>query len=131
MSATGRNRTARPPYVFKGTFNLADSSVSVRQGQPHVRRAGLVGQRSPSTSPAPASRVADVNGDGERNAADLQEGDIVVVKARLPRREPGAAPFAARKLVDQSHGREHTREPRRGSTATALQPRPQPRVITL
>ena len=54
-------------------------------------------------------RVADVNGDGVRNAADLQEGDIVVVKARLPRRAPGAAPFVARKVVDQSHGREHTR----------------------
>ena len=34
--------------------------------------------------------------------ADLQDGDKVLVQARLPRRDPGAAPFAARKLVDQT-----------------------------
>ena len=36
-------------------------------------------------------------------AADLLEGDKVVVQAKLPRTDPGEAPFAARKVVDQTH----------------------------
>ena len=101
--AQGRKRAQKVTYVFKGTFNVADSSVT--------------SSRATSTSAAPASSastvvfdlsaarvvVADNNGDGKRDAADLQDGDKVLVQARLPRREPGAAPFAARKLVDQSH----------------------------
>jgi hypothetical protein len=94
-------------YVFKGTFHPATSTVSVANGNRHVRRAGLVGQDVAFDLSAARVRVADVNGDGVRDAADLQEGDTVVVKARLPRRTPGTAPFAARKVVDRSHAREH------------------------
>jgi hypothetical protein len=94
-------------YVFKGTFHVASSTVSVVKGNRHVRRAGLVGQDVAFDLSAARVRTADVNGDGKRDAADLQDGDVVLVKARLPRRTPGAAPFAARKVVDQSHPREH------------------------
>jgi hypothetical protein len=94
-------------YVFKGTFNAADSTVSVVKGNRHVRRAGLVGQTVAFDLSAARVRVADVNGDGMRNIADLQDGDTVVVKARPPRRGPGAGRFVAHKVVDQSHGREH------------------------
>jgi hypothetical protein len=90
-------------YVFKGTFHVADSSVTVLKGNKHVRRAGLVGETVVFDLSAARLRVADNNGDGKRDAADLQDGDKVVVQARLPRRDPGAAPFAARKLVDQTH----------------------------
>jgi hypothetical protein len=108
----GHERHAQKPdrevaYVFKGTFHAATSTVSVANGNRHVRRAGLVGQDVAFDLSAARVRVADVNGDGIRDAADLQEGDTVVVKARLPRRTPGTAPFAARKVVDQSHAREH------------------------
>ena len=47
--------------------------------------------------------VADTNGDGKRDLADVADGDKVVVKARLARKAPGAGPFAARQLVDQTH----------------------------
>ena len=90
-------------YVFKGTFNAADSSVTVLKGNRHVRRAGLVGQTVVFDLSAARIRVADNNGDGKRDASDLQDGDKVVVQARLPRSEPGTGPFAARKLVDQTH----------------------------
>ena len=96
-------RAHKVTYVFKGTFNLADSSVTVVKGNKHVRRAGLVGEQVVFDLTDARIVVADNNGDGERDAADLQDGDKVLVQARLPRREPGAAPFAARKLVDQSH----------------------------
>ena len=89
-------------YVFKGTFNLADSSVTVVKGNKHVRRAGFVGTQVVFDLTDARIKVADNNADGKRDAADLQDGDKVVVQARLPRREPGAAPFAARKLVDQT-----------------------------
>jgi hypothetical protein len=98
-------------YVFKGTFHAATSTVSVASGNRHVRRAGLVGQDVAFDLSAARVRVADVNGDGVRDAADMQEGDTVVVKARLPRRTPGTAPFAARKVVDRTHAREHGGHP--------------------
>ena len=110
----GHERHAQKPdrqvaYVFKGSFHAAGPSVSVVQGNRHVRRAGLVGREVTFDLSTARVRVADVNGDGARNSADLQEGDVVVVKARLPRRAPGMAPFMAGHVVDQSRGREHAR----------------------
>jgi hypothetical protein len=102
----GPKQDRQAAYVFKGTFNTAGSSVSVLNGNRHVRRAGLVGQTVAFDFSAARVRVADVNGDGMRDAADLQDGDMVVVKARLPRRSPGAGRFVAHKVVDQTHGRE-------------------------
>ena len=108
----GHERQGKRPdrevaYVFKGSFNVAGSTVNVVKGNRHARRAGLVGTTVAFDLSAARVRVADTNGDGTRNAADLQQGDVVVVKARLPRRTPGTAPFTATKVVDQSHGREH------------------------
>jgi hypothetical protein len=106
----GHERQGKRPdrevaYVFKGSFNVAGSTVNVVEGNRHARRAGLVGQTVAFDLSGARIRVADVNSDGLRTAADLQDGDTVVVKARLPRRTPGSAPFAARKVVDQSHRR--------------------------
>ena len=105
-------------YVFKGTFNLADSSVTVAKGNKHVRRAGLVGTQVVFDLTDTRIKVADNNADGKRDAADLQDGDKVLVQARLPRREPGAAPFAARKLVDQSHNKSDDEDKPEGETET-------------
>ena len=88
-------------YVFKGTWSA--DGVKVLKGNKHVRRAGLVGQTVAFDLSAARVVVADHNGDGKRDVSDLQDGDKVLVQARLPRRDPGAAPFAARKLVDQTH----------------------------
>jgi hypothetical protein len=88
-------------YVFKGTYSA--DGVKVLKGNNHVRRADLVGETVAFDFSAAKVRVDDVNADGKRDLADVQEGDKVVVQARLARRDPGAAPFAARKLVDQTH----------------------------
>jgi hypothetical protein len=88
-------------YVFKGTWSA--DGVKVLKGNKAVRRAGFVGQTVVFDLSAARVVVADNNGDGKRDASDLQDGDKVVVQARLARRDPGAAPFAARKLVDQTH----------------------------
>ena len=90
-------------YVFKGTYSAA--GVKVLKGNKQVRRAGFVGQTVVFDLSAARIKVADHNGDGKRDASDLQDGDKVVVQARLPRRDPGAGPFAARKLVDQTHAK--------------------------
>jgi len=105
----GPRQDRQAAYVFKGTFHAAGSSVSVLKGNRHVRRAGLVGQTIAFDLAAARVRVADVNGDGMRDAADLQNGDMVVVKAYAPRRAPGAGRFVAHQVVDETRGREHKR----------------------
>jgi hypothetical protein len=87
-------------YVFKGSYGA--DGVKVTGGNKHVRRAGLVGQTVAFDLSAARIVVADNNSDGKRDASDLRDGDKVLVQARLPRRAPGAAPFSARKLVDQT-----------------------------
>jgi hypothetical protein len=105
----GPRQDRQAAYVFKGTFIAAGSSVSVLKGNRHVRRAGLVGQTLAFDLAAARVRVADVNGDGMRDVADLQDGDLVVIKAYAPRRAPGAGRFVAHMVVDESRGREHVR----------------------
>jgi hypothetical protein len=96
----GKSKPAN--YVFKGIWH-ADGTVTVNGGNARVRKNGLVGDVIAFDLAAAKLRVADTNADGAVNATDLFEGDKVVVKAWLPRTEPGAGPFAARKLVDQTH----------------------------
>ena len=88
-------------YVFKGVWH-ADATVTVTGGNSRVRKAGLKGTNVAFDVSAAKLRVADTNADGSVTAADLAEGDKVVVKARLPRTDPGAAPYAARQVVDQT-----------------------------
>jgi len=89
-------------YVFKGVWH-ADGSVTVDHGNAKVRKGGFIGQTVVFDVSAAKLRVADTDGDGAATAADLAEGDKVVVQAKLPRKDPGEAPFAARKVVDQTH----------------------------
>lgn len=93
-------------YLFKGTFHLASGTVTVTKGNHAVKRAGLIGTDVAFDLSAARVKVADANGDGRRDLADIRDGDKVVVQARLARREPGAGPFAARRLVDQTHSQE-------------------------
>ncbi len=110
--ATGKpeDKPVKPPhgkskpanYVFKGIWH-ADGTVTVTGGNARVRKNDLVGEVIAFDLAAAKLRAADTNADGAVAPADLVEGDKVVVKAWLPRTEPGAGPFAARKLVDQTH----------------------------
>jgi hypothetical protein len=89
-------------YVFKGTY-VNTTTVDVTKGNKHVRDAGLVVPAVQFDFSAAKISVGDSNGDGVADLADVTAGDSVVVKVKAPKGDPGAQPFAARQLVDQTH----------------------------
>jgi hypothetical protein len=95
----GHNPTVM--YVFKGTYR-GDGLVTVAHGNAPVKKAGLIGDVQFNLSSA-RLEVADTNADGTVASDDVVTGDRVLVKARLPKQDPGAQPFVARQLVDQTH----------------------------
>jgi hypothetical protein len=97
-------------YVFKGTYtgaNETDSthgSVEVAKGNSRVRKGGFIGETVEFDFTDARFVVADGPDEGEdRDLEDVQVGDRVLVKAKLPRKEPGDQPFPAKRLVDQTH----------------------------
>jgi hypothetical protein len=89
-------------YVFKGTYAGA-GAVDVVKGNAHVTRANLDGTTVTFDLTNAKFSVADTNADTVVDVNDVVAGDKVVVKSKLPRKDPGAQPFAARQLVDQTH----------------------------
>ena len=100
--ANGHGKQHPVGYVFKGTYE-GDGLVSVEHGNAHARKAGLVGPDVQFDLSGAKLSVADTNADSIIDATDVLVGDAVVVKARLPKHDPGSQPFAARHLVDQTH----------------------------
>jgi hypothetical protein len=98
----GKSGTKTVMYVFKGTFD-GSSAVVVDHGNAHVRKADLLDTTVSFDLATAKVVVADNNADGTRDLNDVNGGDRVVVKARLPRKDPGTQPFTAKQLVDQSH----------------------------
>jgi hypothetical protein len=89
-------------YVFKGTY-AGSGSVDVKRGNSHVRKADMVDTTVAFDLTDSTIVADDSNNDGAVTADDLNAGDKVVVKARLPRKAPGDQPFAAAQVVDQTH----------------------------
>lgn len=98
----GQTKTHNVAYVFKGTY-AGESMVTVQRGNSRVRKGGLIGETVAFDLSGARIVVADTNGDGARSIDDVQEGDWVLVKARLPRTDPGEQPFAAKRLIDKTH----------------------------
>ena len=99
--AHGKSKPAN--FVFKGAWH-ADGTVTVSGGNARVRKHGFVGQVVGfDLIDGQAACRRHERRRPRRPPTDLAEGDKVVVKARLPRTEPGAGPFAAHRLVDQTH----------------------------
>jgi hypothetical protein len=98
--ANGGGKTVM--YVFKGTYDGA-SGVQVTKGNAHVKRAELVGTLVSFDLASAKFSVGDVDASGTADLADVATGDKVVVKARLPREEPGVQPYIAKQLVDQTN----------------------------
>jgi len=88
-------------YVFKGTY-VGAGSVDVDHGNAHVKKASLVDTTVTFDLTNARIVVADTNADGTPNADDVASGDRVVVKAKLPRKDPGDQPYGAKQLVDQT-----------------------------
>jgi hypothetical protein len=105
--ANGHGKTHGVAYVFKGLYvtglNAGEGSVEVKAGNARVRKGGFVGTTVSFDLTNARIVVDDVNADGQRTLDDVATGDKVVVKAMLPRTEPGSQPFAAKRLVDQTH----------------------------
>jgi hypothetical protein len=89
-------------YVFKGSYT-GSGAVDVNHGNGHVKHAGLVDTTVQFDLSNAKLTVADTNGDGTVDANDITTGDKVLVQARLPKSDPGAQPFAAKHLVDQTN----------------------------
>jgi hypothetical protein len=101
-SQAAKGRKHPVTYVFRGTYN-ADGTVHVLGGNAFVRKGGLVGKDVSFDFASSKFSVADTNADGQSNLSDVKTGDKVLVQSRLPRKDPGSQPFAARKLVDQAN----------------------------
>jgi len=100
--AKGHSKTHSVAYVFKGTYE-GESMVKVAHGNARVRKGGFVGQTVAFDLSGARIVVADTNADTTANLNDVVVGDVVLVKAMLPKSGPGTQPFAAKRLVDQTH----------------------------
>ena len=89
-------------YVFKGVY-AGNGSVDVKKGNAHVRKANMVDTTVAFDLTDTMIVADDNNADGDVTADDVNAGDKVIVKARLPRKAAGDQPFAAEQLVDQTH----------------------------
>lgn len=90
-------------YVFKGTYSGDGSTVAVDKTNKHARDYD---DQSVQFDFADAKiKAKDASGNESSDLADAS-GDRVVVKAKLPRQDPGSQPFKARMLVEQSGGYE-------------------------
>jgi hypothetical protein len=94
-------------FIFKGTF-VAPGAVAVRSGNAHVRKGGFVGRQVLFDFASAKVVVADTNADQTVDINDVQDGDRVLVRARVRKGTNYAAPaegetaagVVARKLVD-------------------------------
>jgi hypothetical protein len=98
----GQAKVQEVAYVFKGIY-AGEGKVEVKAGNSRVRRDSLTGTTVSFDLAGARIVVADTNGDGQRNLEDVMSGDKVLVKATLPKGDPGTQPFAAGRLVDQAH----------------------------
>ena len=100
--ANGKTKVHNVTYVFKGTWTAA-TGLTVKHGNRFVRKGGFIGQNVQFDLSKAKIVADDTDGDGKKTLADVKDGDKVVIKARLPRKDPGAQPFSAKMLVDQTH----------------------------
>ena len=84
-------RAKKVTFVFKGEF-IESGLVEVMWGNSHVRRGGFLGETVEFDLERAKVVVADTNGDGRRDVADVADGDRVLVIARLHKRTKYVAP---------------------------------------
>jgi hypothetical protein len=105
-------------YVFKGSF-AAPGTVEVLSGNAHVRKGGFVGQAVTFDFANARIVVADTNADQKVDLADVKDGDLVLVQARVLKGTEYAAsaegesaePVVARKLIDKTNAPLENEEP--------------------
>ena len=68
----------------------------MKRGNSRVRKGGFIGETVAFDLEGARFVTRDASGDGERSLEDVQEGDWVLVKAMLPREDPGNSPSRRR-----------------------------------
>jgi hypothetical protein len=112
-------------YVFKGAFAAPDT-VEVHSGNAHARKGGFVGQVVTFDFADARIVAAETNADQKIDLADVKDGDLVLVQARMvkgtdyaPAAEGATAePLVARKLIDKTNAPVEDEEPAGTSAAT-------------
>jgi len=92
--------------VAKGTVVSVDpatSSAVVQITRANHHGAGLVGMQVTIDLSKTRISVADANGDGQKNLADVAVGDHVLVWGRIPLHGSLAGALSAGRLIDQTH----------------------------
>ena len=107
-------RAHKVTYVFKGTFSLADSSVTVVKGNKHVRRAGLVGRAGrlrPHAPPASWSPTTTATASATpptcRTATRSSSRRACRAASRAPRRSRPASSSTSRTRAEGEDTLEH------------------------
>ncbi len=111
-------KTKKVTFVFKGTFT-APGTIEVLAGNAHARKGGFVGETITVDLASAKLVVADTNADAKLDVADVKDGDLVLVQARLAKRSEYAAPaegetaepMLARKLIDKTNAPLDDEEP--------------------
>jgi hypothetical protein len=114
-----KRKKAKPVmFVFKGSFT-APGTVVVRSGNAHVRKGGFVDHAVTFDLTSARVVVTDTNADTVLNLADVKDGDLVLVQARMargtkydaPTDAESAEPLVARRLIDKTNTPIETDDP--------------------
>ena len=99
-------RAKKVTFVFKGEF-IEPGFVEVRWGNSHVRRGGFLGETVEFDLEHAKVVVADTNGDGRRDVADVADGDRVLVVARLHKRTKYVPPAEEHEAPEAAAARDY------------------------
>jgi hypothetical protein len=95
--ASAKGHGHKVSLLLRGTYSGGE--LQVKGGNRATKRAGLVGQSVTLDLASAKLRVKDRNGDGARDAEDLQDGDRVVAQVRVARGDVASGTLTVRKLV--------------------------------
>jgi hypothetical protein len=109
----GRDKQAaakKVTFVFKGIFTTP-GTIEVRSGNAHVRKGGFIGQKINFDLTTARIVAEDSTGDQKVDMSDVNNGDVVLVQARLnkstkyvaPTQDTTLAAIVARKLIDKTN----------------------------
>jgi len=97
ISAVGDGIETQPvTYVVRGPY-LGKQTVRATSGNRHAKdEAGLIGRPVRFDMRVAPIDVKDSNDDGYTDHRDLEQGSLVLVKADLPKNDPGPEPLPVR-----------------------------------
>lgn len=113
--ATAKGHGHKVSLLLRGTYSGGE--LQVKGGNRATRRAGLVGQSVTLDLTSAKLHVHDRNGDGARDAEDLQDGDRVVVQVRVARGDVASGTLTVRKLVAHAQGADDSTDDSAGEPA--------------